>query len=176
MGTESADLQLACRLADLGAIEKLLQQRPESVNELGESTGWAPLYGAVICRHVRVVKLLLDRGADPNQPTKVGEYPIHQAAESNQAAMLELLLQKGADPDVQQTCKSLYKTEKQHCTLQLPRTTLRYCRYCCATVLTRRSRSGCMDGLRCMWQCWAMRLTRPVVYCSTRQYPPSQTL
>lgn len=109
MATGDVDLQLACRLADLSTIEKLLLEKPESVNEIGENTGWAPLYGAVICRHLRVVKLLLDRGADPNQATKVGEYPIHQAAESNQAAMLELLLKKGADPDVQQTCKSLFR-------------------------------------------------------------------
>lgn len=109
MLTESLDLQSACRLADVKAIERAIDERPETVNEVDKGTGWAPLYSAVICRHFRVVTILLERGAEPNQPTKVGEYPIHQAAETNQVAILEVLLKKGADVNVQQTCKSLLR-------------------------------------------------------------------
>ena len=117
MLTEGSDLQSACRLADLKAIERALDERPERVNEVDKGTGWAPLYSAVICRHFRVVTILLERGAEPNQPTIVGEYPIHQAAETNQVAILELLLKKGADVDVQQTCNSLlrWRNGPTHC-------------------------------------------------------------
>lgn len=100
----NVDLHRACRMGDLAAIEAALVNNPDGVNAVDTHTGWSVLYTAVICRHVKVVKTLLELGADPNQQSKVGEYPIHQAAESNQAAVTELLLRKGADPDVQQSC------------------------------------------------------------------------
>ena len=42
-------------------------------------------------------KLLLDRGADPNQQDVIGNTPLHLAACNNNIKMVNLLLKSGAD-------------------------------------------------------------------------------
>ncbi|KAJ9654851.1 hypothetical protein H2201_008925, partial [Coniosporium apollinis] len=46
-----------------------------------------------------MVRLLLEKGADPNAKKKDGEAALHEAAWSGKEAVVRLLLEKGADPN-----------------------------------------------------------------------------
>ena len=104
MFEDSDAVQRACRIGDLALLSAALSDSPTELNRLDGQMGWTPIYRAVICRHGAVVRYLLDRGADTNIPTKVGEYPLHQAAETGQIEVAGMLLEKGADVDVLQNC------------------------------------------------------------------------
>jgi hypothetical protein len=54
----------------------------------------------VICGHYEASHLLLTSGADPNIRNKVGEVPLHQAADAGQDKLVQLLLENHADPNV----------------------------------------------------------------------------
>ena len=105
MQDDSDAVQRACRLGDLCLLDEALQASPHMLNEPDGQMGWTPLYRAVICRHANLVLFLLQKGANPNIPTKVGEYALHQAADTDQVDIAELLLQQYADPNVQQNCE-----------------------------------------------------------------------
>ena len=47
-----------------------------------------------------VVKLLLDRGANPNGRDNNGETPLHGAAENGNTNVVKLLLARGSDPNM----------------------------------------------------------------------------
>lgn len=57
-----------------------------------------PLGMAVLAGNHEAVRLLLDRGADPNAPAPDGNTPLHTAAFSGRADLVRLLVSKGADP------------------------------------------------------------------------------
>jgi ankyrin repeat protein len=46
------------------------------------------------------VKLLLDRGADPNASDSIGVTPLHAAAANGHADVVKLLLEREADPSI----------------------------------------------------------------------------
>ncbi|KAK8783496.1 hypothetical protein V5799_010140 [Amblyomma americanum] len=50
--------------------------------------------------HLEVVKLLLDRGADPEAKDAEGQTPLHYAASCGHQQVAELLLKRGARRDV----------------------------------------------------------------------------
>lgn len=56
-----------------------------------------PLHAAVAARNVESVKLLLDRGADPNARQQIGYTPLMGAAGSGIDELVSLLLDRGAD-------------------------------------------------------------------------------
>lgn len=60
-----------------------------------------PLSAAAARRHERIVRVLLDHGADPNAKEAVcqGGYALHAAAWNGDAALVELLLDHGAEPN-----------------------------------------------------------------------------
>ncbi len=84
---------------------------------LEDSFGFTPLMEAVELRNVEFAKLLLERGADPNQKkipcnistngTRFGISPFEVAILANDLSMVELLLAHGADPNLQH-CSELY--------------------------------------------------------------------
>ncbi len=50
--------------------------------------------------HLKVVRLLLDKGAKVNARDSSSDTPLHVAAEKHDAAMVKLLLESGSDPNV----------------------------------------------------------------------------
>ena len=76
------DIQKACRLGNIELLNAILGAHPEMINALDSKLGWAPIYRAVICGHYKITKVLLKAGANPNVKNKLGESPLHQAADN----------------------------------------------------------------------------------------------
>lgn len=57
-----------------------------------------PLDEAILIGSQGAVRLLLDRGADPNRRGTLGETALHVALDSHRFAIAELLIERGADP------------------------------------------------------------------------------
>ena len=57
------------------------------------------LHGAVARRDVEIVKMLLERGADPNATQERGFVPLHDAAANGNLALVQLLVKHGARVD-----------------------------------------------------------------------------
>lgn len=76
-------------LLDLGAEVDLVQK---SINAN------TALDSAVAADRMAAVKLLLERGAEPNVHAVRGYTPLHKAAFGGNAEMVRLLLSRGADP------------------------------------------------------------------------------
>ena len=60
------------------------------------------MYITSILGNFEVAKLLLNLGADPNVQNRLGEAPLHQAAEKNNAEFTKLLLSYKANANIQQ--------------------------------------------------------------------------
>ena len=81
-------------------VEILLQQNLD-VNA-ADNMGRTPLFPATYKEHLRVVRLLLDGGADPNNASYMNFFsysPLELAAEFGYTAIAALLLDKGASLD-----------------------------------------------------------------------------
>lgn len=63
----------------------------------------APVHAAAAVRDVPTMKLLLDRGADPNAKQQMDVTPLHGAASRGDVEMAKLLLGHGARPDATMT-------------------------------------------------------------------------
>jgi hypothetical protein len=65
-----------------------------------DELGVTPLYAAIKTNDFKVVKLLLDNGADPNFSAKMGWelFPLGFAVFKKNLEIIKLLLEKGADP------------------------------------------------------------------------------
>lgn len=59
---------------------------------------WSALHYAANQNQVEVLRLLLERGADPNAQAVNGITPLHMAAREGAVSAIELLLRAGADP------------------------------------------------------------------------------
>lgn len=97
------DISVAAKIGDYPRVRQLLDQEPALVNKLPEHTGYysgLPLRNAAAAGHIEVVKLLLERGANPNEP-EPGIAPfggaLHAAIGSRQFEIVKLLVEKGAD-------------------------------------------------------------------------------
>ena len=99
-GTE--EIQRACRLGDLDLLIEYLDKYPKGLNEADTKLGWTGLYRSVICGHINTTEYLLKTGADPNIRTRMGDTPLHQAADNRQHKIANLLLLYNADPNIQQ--------------------------------------------------------------------------
>lgn len=88
---------------DVGRLRAVLDAHPAIVNERGLLRGHSgmrtALHHAVSTRDEDAVRLLLERGANPNVRDE-GDwaFPLHFAAESGLLGLVQLLVEHGADP------------------------------------------------------------------------------
>ena len=97
-----AALQSLLRAADQGdaaMVAEVLDANPDVINERGMLSGHSGLRTALHfgVRHEPVVRLLLERGADPNiRDEGDNAFPLHFAAERGDVPVIELLVEHGA--------------------------------------------------------------------------------
>jgi ankyrin repeat protein len=95
------DLVIAAALGDLERVHALLDTDPGRIAEARPS-GKRALSSAVEFGHEQIVRLLLDRGADPNWPEgsmAPRGAALHAAARAGDLSLVEALLARGADPN-----------------------------------------------------------------------------
>ena len=109
------DFHTACALADVVHIEHALKENPQLANRLNASNQSA-LYYAARFGHTHVCKMLLDAGADPNQPEDLAPLgrALYSACNRNHLSTVELLLAAGANPNGEEdsggTCISVVES------------------------------------------------------------------
>src|SRR5437763_4675465 len=80
------------------ALARALIERGADVNAAAENAQRIqPVHAAASVGDVETMRLLLDRGADPNARQHGGFTPIHAAGGNGDVAMAELLVARGAD-------------------------------------------------------------------------------
>jgi uncharacterized protein len=93
-------LLIAATRGDEARVREILNEDPSRANA-ADPCWRRPLSGATSKGHTNIVRLLLERGADPNAKEAVcqGGYSLHQAAGSGFKQIVEMLLEKGAIPE-----------------------------------------------------------------------------
>jgi ankyrin repeat protein len=80
------------------ALARALIERGADVNAVAENAQRvAPVHAAASVGDVETMRLLLDRGADPNAPQHNSFVPLHAAAGNGDLDMARLLVARGAD-------------------------------------------------------------------------------
>ncbi|HEY9229098.1 MAG TPA: ankyrin repeat domain-containing protein [Gemmatimonadaceae bacterium] len=101
----AAAIEALLRAANTGNVSRVaavLDEYPDIVSERGVLDGHSglrsALHFAVSANQVPVIKLLLDRGADPNvRDEGDNAMPLHFAAEKEQLEVITMLIEHGAD-------------------------------------------------------------------------------
>lgn len=93
-----AALRDAAGRGDLARLNTLLDDHPELIDEPGGPGVRTALHQAVFGKSEAAVKLLLERGANPNIRCEGDNaYPLHFAVEKNLVPIVRLLVEHGAD-------------------------------------------------------------------------------
>lgn len=103
------DLGMACATGNLARVRELLEQDPSLVNKVSDYNSYyigcgAPIKNAAAGGHIEIVRLLLERGADPNLPEEgiaPNGHALHSAVVKGHIEIVRLLLQHGAHPNVE---------------------------------------------------------------------------
>jgi len=95
-GPEKPELRIlwAAQNDRLDLVKSLLAEKPGLVGAR-DSDLYTPLHRAAYSNHIKVVRYLLEQGADPLATTDTGWTPMHSAAKWNNADIVELLLHAG---------------------------------------------------------------------------------
>ena len=93
-----ASLRDAAGRGDLARLNALVDAHPELIDERGGEGVRTALHQAVFGNSEAAVRLLLDRGANPNIRCEGDNaYPLHFAVEKNRVPIIHLLVERGAD-------------------------------------------------------------------------------
>ncbi|MBI4891729.1 MAG: ankyrin repeat domain-containing protein [Acidobacteria bacterium] len=97
------DLSTAAWLNDLPRIRALLDADPALVNQVPPYTAYhsgLALRSAACAGHIDAVRLLLERGADPNIPEPIAPFggALREAVDTGSLELVQLLLDHGANP------------------------------------------------------------------------------
>src|SRR5262245_37823742 len=91
----------ACARGDVEALRALLARNPHLINASNSAAphgGWTGLHSAAQQGHLNAVRLLLERGADPNAREEGDHtYPLHWAAANEHIEVVRALLDAGGD-------------------------------------------------------------------------------
>lgn len=91
--------ELAAILAKMADLPGFLGINLSGVNDR-DPVGDTPLHVAAVWGDVKVGKLLLEAGADPNVHGEYGYTPLHEAALRGNADFVKLLLANGASKEL----------------------------------------------------------------------------
>jgi ankyrin repeat protein len=105
----NVDIWTAAHMGDLHRVRELLDQDPALANRNSEYSSYylgcgSALKNAAARGHMEVVKLLLDRGADPNLPEEhiaPRGHALYSAVYNEHYEIAKLLLERGAYPNVE---------------------------------------------------------------------------
>jgi ankyrin repeat protein len=111
------DICTACHIGDLERVQDLLDQDPSLANRVSEYVTYylgsgAPLKNAAANDHIEIVKLLLERGADPNlreEGIAPNGHALYSAVANGHYEIAKLLLEHGAypNPEVESSADAL---------------------------------------------------------------------
>lgn len=86
-----------CRSGHLDVAEKLFDLRDNILIDAADHEKETPLHKASSGGHVKLVKLLVDKGASVNVRDRQIWTPLHRACEQGHLEVIQMLLQHGAD-------------------------------------------------------------------------------
>jgi ankyrin repeat protein len=91
-------LHLAAFFGRLRPVQELLDRGADPNAWATGSLRVQPLHSAVSAGHEAVARLLVEHGADPDQPQDGGYTPLHAAAQNGLSDLCDFLIASGADP------------------------------------------------------------------------------